>query len=92
MVLILSDNALKANDFNNFFFVSVGTPESNVIPECHKDTLLTSILEYIVVVADDVMLSIDKLKSNCSSGPDGLPPIPFKRLKHCYMLSTCSNL
>ena len=56
----LPDNALKLNAFNNFF-VSVGTPDNNVIPECHEDTLLTSILEYIVVDAADVglMSSID---------------------------------
>jgi len=29
------------------------------------------------------MESIDKLKSNCSSGPDGFPPIMFKQLKYC---------
>ena len=40
-------------------------------------------LEYIAVDAADVMSSIDKLKINCSSGLDGLPPILFKRLKHC---------
>jgi len=27
------------------------------------------------------MSSIDKLKSNCSSGPDGLPPVLYKMLK-----------
>jgi len=89
----LSDNALKANAFNKFF-VSVGTPDNNIIPECHEDTLLTSILEYIVVDAADVMSSIDKLKSNnCSSGPDGLPPILFNRLKHClcYPLALLYN-
>jgi len=30
------------------------------------------------------MLAMNKLKANLSSGPDGcLPPLLFKRLKHC---------
>ena len=39
------------------------------------------------------MSSIDKLKSNCSSGPDGLLPILFKRLMHClcYPLALLYN-
>jgi len=64
MVLISLTVHYKPNVFNKFF-VSVGTPDNNVIQECHEDTLLTSILEYIVVDAADVMSSIDKLKSNC---------------------------
>ena len=29
------------------------------------------------------MLAMNKLKPNLSGGPDGLPPLLFKRLKHC---------
>ena len=38
-----------------------------------------------VLYADCYLLnfSIDKLKCNCSCGPDGLPPILFRYLKHC---------
>ena len=66
-MVLISDNALKANAFNNFF-VSVGTPDNNIIPECHEDTLLTSILEYIVVDAADVMSSNDNLRATVVVG------------------------
>jgi len=36
----------------------------------------------------DVLLSINKMKGNCSSGPDGLPPLLFKKLKY----SICQHL
>jgi len=47
------------------------------------DVPLCCILENINISANDVIQSINKLKTNSSSGPDGLPPVLFKRLKHC---------
>jgi len=47
------------------------------------DVPLLSILDHVTVTESEVMLSIDKLKSNSSAGPDGYPPIMYKRLKHC---------
>jgi len=31
---------------------------------------------------NDVLRSINRLRNNSSCGPDGLPPVLFKRLKH----------
>ena len=33
---------------------------------------------------NEVLNYINKLRTNSSSKPDGLPPILFKRLKHCF--------
>jgi len=76
----LTDNVLIANAFNNYF-AAVGTSDNNITPTC--DTQLCSTLDNIVIDAADVMSSIDKLKCNCSCGPDGLLPILFIYLKHC---------
>jgi len=71
----------KANCFNNFFS-SVGIVDNNILPHC-PDVVLNSVLDSIVITESDVLQSINKLKSNSSSGPDRLPPTLFKRLKYC---------
>ena len=38
-------------------------------------------LHSIDVVEHDILAAIDKLKNNPSAGPDGLPPMLFKRIK-----------
>ena len=40
-------------------------------------------IDTIVFTSANVEAALSKLKSNLSSGPDGLPPVMFKRLKHC---------
>jgi len=76
----LTDNQQKANVFNNYF-ASVGIRDNNVVPTC-CDVPLCTILDSIVIDPANVVSSINKLKGNCSCGPDGLPPILFKRLKY----------
>jgi len=44
---------------------------------------LTDVLEYVTFNEGDIANSIDWLKYNLSACPDGLPPILFKKLKHC---------
>ena len=39
-------------------------------------------LDFIHFCEQDVIIAINKLKSKLSAGPDGLPPILFKRIKH----------
>lgn len=76
----LTDNQLKANAFNRYF-ASVGIRDNNVIPSC-GDVPLCSTLDSMFIDPASIVSSINKLKGNCSCGPDGLPPILFKRLKH----------
>jgi len=71
----------KANCFNKFFS-SVGIVDNNILPHC-PDVVLNSVLDSIVINESDVLQSVNKLKSNSSSGPDHLPPTLFKRLKYC---------
>jgi len=52
------------------------------MPCCNPVTLHT-VLHSIKIRAPDVIWSISKLKTNSSCGPDRLPPILIKRLKHC---------
>ena len=51
-----------------------------------RDITLLSVLDSIVISETDVLQSINRLRSNSSCRPDGLPPILFKRLKCCLSL------
>ena len=77
----VTDDLVKSNIFNRYF-ASVGIPDNGVIPQCNDVTLM-SVLDSISISETDVMRSINKLKCNTSSGPDELPPVLLKRLKHC---------
>jgi len=74
----LTDDVDKANTFNRYFS-SVGVTDNNTTPRCESVTL-SSKLDTIVIDKLDVMHVINKLKCKTSCGPDGLPPILFKRL------------
>ena len=69
----------KACSFNDYF-TSVGRPDNGITPVCCNRTDIC--LDTIEVNATNVMAAIKKLKSNHTCGPDGLPPILFKRLQH----------
>ena len=77
----ITDNQAKANAFNNYFS-SVGVKDNGVMPRC-SDVTLCSVLDSIEVTEADVIQSIKRLKTNSSSGPDGLPPVLFKSLMYC---------
>lgn len=78
---VLTDDLHKANAFN-CHFASVSIMDNGIIPKC-PDVQLISILDEITVDEAEVLNSINKLKCNLSGGPDGFPPIMFKRAKHC---------
>ena len=77
----VTDEYEKANIFNRYF-ASVCVADNDVTPQCN-DIALTSVLENVCISDTDVLRSINKLKSNTSSGPDALPPVLIKSLKHC---------
>ena len=73
----------KATLFNEYFG-SVGVVDDGVIPVCtfmpsHDDC----VLEMVEFNALNVLAAMNRLKSNLSSGPDSLPSLLFKRLRHC---------
>jgi len=72
----------KANMFN-YNFASVGAVDNNVSPPCTNKVSIENMLSNVHFNSDNVMLAMNKLKANLSSGPGGLPPLLFKRLKHC---------
>ena len=74
----VADDTDIANVFNDYF-ASVGTESNHNIPpliNCNVPQLSD-----IHVHVQDVETAITKLKNNLCAGPDGLPPLFFKRVK-----------
>ena len=84
---MLVDDKDKADTFNAYF-ASVGVSDNNVIPPIHA-TNPDSMLDTICITELDVSTAISRLKCNLSSGPDGFPPIKFKRLVSCLTVPLC---
>ena len=80
---LIVDDCRKANLLNNYFS-SVGTIDNGVLPCADHLSLCTRKLQSVVFTEANVTAAIRKLKNNLSSGPDGLPPLLYKR--------TCSSL
>ena len=78
----LTDDHDKARAFNSYF-ASVGCHDNNNTPVCPVKT--DNFLESVEFNATNVLAAINKLKSNLTCGPDGLPPLFFKRLRHCLV-------
>ena len=76
---IVFDNLAKAELLNKHFVTS-GTIDDGALPEslCHCPGTINSVR----FDCADIITVVNKLKSNSSAGPDGLPPILFKTLKH----------
>ena len=55
----------------------------NATPLCDMVLNSDNATDTIEFTTANVEAALSKLKSNLSSGPDGLPPVLFKRLKHC---------
>jgi len=72
----------KARAFNSYF-ASVGCRDNNNPPDCPVKT--DNSLEFVEFNASDVLAAINKLISNLTCGPDGLPPVFFKRLRYCLI-------
>jgi len=80
---VIVDNVQKADMFNEYF-ASVGTIDNNITPVCNSVVGADKLLETVEFNAGNVLAAMNKLKSNLSSGPDGFPPVMFKRLKYCF--------
>ena len=78
----LTDDHDKARAFNSYF-ASVGCHDNNNTPVCPVKT--DNFLESVEFNATNVLAAINKLKSNLTCGPDGFPPLFFKRLRHCLV-------
>jgi hypothetical protein len=78
---LIFDNLVKAELLNRHF-VSSGTVDNGIIPDTFcgaSSNFIDSSIEFGCV---DIINAINKLKPNSSAGPDGLPSIVFKSLKH----------
>ena len=76
---IVTDDKAKAELFNEYF-ASVGTVDNGVLPVCTDFINCTNSLDTVKFSTLDVAIVMSKLKTSLSSGPDGLPPILFKKL------------
>ena len=76
---LASSDLEKAETLNNFF-VNIGTIDNGTIPHIQSPTSKQH-LSHINFNAVKVGKAIDGLKNKSSPGPDGLPPILFKKLK-----------
>jgi len=77
--LIVTSDENKANAFNEYF-ASVGVTDDGSTPtliQCEPRPLL----EMVVFDEYGVSRAVLNLKANLSAGPDGLPPLLFKRLR-----------
>jgi len=81
---IISDNLAKARLLNEYF-AFVGVTDNGCFPRVHHYADVSCSFNDIVFTVDNVKAAINKLKPNLSSGPDGLPPLLFKRL--CTVLA-----
>jgi len=74
---------LERAELFNCHFASVGVVDNGFVPKwfCRMYKHCGSKLD--TVHFDDESIVADKLKTNLSSGPDGLPPLFFKQLKFC---------
>ena len=70
----------KANMFNSYY-ASVGVIDNGCMSLCHDHKVHTT-LDTITFTEAGVVAAITKLKPNLSSGPDNLPPLFLKKLKH----------
>jgi len=79
---IITNDDEKAKLFHDYFGC-VGVVDNNVFPVC--DSLLRDecVLDTVDVNTQNTLAAMRKLESNLSSGPDGLPPLLFKRLRYC---------
>ena len=67
-------------DAFNTYFASVGVQSNNSCPQFSSFTAHK--LDTVEFCEQDIIAAINRLKSNLSSGPDGLPPLLFKRIKY----------
>jgi hypothetical protein len=91
--IIDSDNE-KANLFNSYFS-SVGIADNGKLPFIARNHSEKE-MEDITITEMDTYMSIKRLKNKLTCGPDGLPPILFKKclsillsLLHCYLTNYC---
>jgi len=80
--IVITSDSVKANMFDNFY-ATTGVVDDGKISS-FPSMELTSVLDTVVFTETDIILAISKLKlTSLSCGPDNLPPVLFKKVKHC---------
>jgi Reverse transcriptase (RNA-dependent DNA polymerase)/Endonuclease-reverse transcriptase len=82
---IVNSDEDKAILFNKYFS-SVGVVDNGILPQCLSNNSSGTTLDSIIFTETNVRNAMRTLKSSLSCGPDGLPPIFFKRMLSCLPL------
>jgi len=80
MVSVMDE--LKKTNILNCYFAAVSVSNNDVTPQCNE-VVLESVLDTVHICETDALRSINKLKCNMNCGPDEVPPVLIKHLKHC---------
>ena len=78
---LVTDDKQRA-DILNSFFSSVGSQDDGYLPDM-KPRVGNGVNFNHVYFSSAVLRAINKLKPNMAAGPDGIPPLLFKRLNAC---------
>ena len=79
--VIVSD--AERADMLNSYFSSVCTTDDGIMPVIKRSVPENVELDFIDFTPSKVCAAIGKLKAGGSCGPDGYPPLLFKRIKDC---------
>ena len=79
--VLIFDDCTKAELLNNHF-VKAGTWDNGVLPPLCE---LVGKLDSVYFDRLEIAKVIEKLKTNSSPGPDGIPPIVLKSVKHAIV-------
>ena len=82
--LVVTSDVKKADMFNEYF-ASVGVADNGKSLQ-NVQVVACKTLESVTFNEHNILFAMRKLKPNLSSGPDGLPPLLFKKLQ--YVLAT----
>ena len=85
---VVTDDRVKADLFNSHF-ASIFTNDNGILPLCTKFVPITNTLENITFSSNQILKLLVTQSSKMSAGPDGLPPILFRKLAHCLSSPLC---
>lgn len=90
---LLTDSAAKAEILNSTF-ISYFVKDNGNLPGVSGINIPTTTIKSVIFTSTIVLRAIKKLKINSSGGPDGIPPIFYKRCSAviAYPLSILFNL
>ena len=78
----MTDDISMANVFNEYF-ATVGVPSNHLTPSFLARDVAP--INSVDISEQDVIRAITRLKNKITTGPDGFPPLLFKKVKYALM-------